>query len=210
MKIVNKIYPLSSSSQHCPTDEGSAFQILDFHFALLIVFHSFDATNIPTGLSPQPGIRSIHPPRNMEDAVQSRPYPAVEMLLSVSTAFFTVPKSISAESAVEDNLSIMMCLKNRQSVAIYIIYIYLCVHVCKIKFILLFIFRVVKFSSVHHLTIHFPTNFGAETTRIYYIGLRGEYTTAHRHGVTICTYEARPNVSDHKTDAMDHVSYEIQ
>lgn len=69
---------------------------------------------------------------------------------------------------------------------------------------------VVKFASVHHLTIYFPTNFGSETTRIYYIGLRGEYTTAHRHGVTICTYEARPNVADHKADAMDHVSYEIQ
>lgn len=68
----------------------------------------------------------------------------------------------------------------------------------------------VKFSSVYHLTIHFPRNFGADTSRLYYIGLRGEFSQAHRHGVTICTYEARPNVADHKTDAIDHVNYQIQ
>ncbi|KAK7792548.1 hypothetical protein R5R35_008651 [Gryllus longicercus] len=70
--------------------------------------------------------------------------------------------------------------------------------------------KVVKFSSVTHLTLHFPKNFGGETTKIYYIGLRGEFTEGHRHGVTICTYEARPNVSDHKTDLMENISHEIQ
>jgi hypothetical protein len=70
--------------------------------------------------------------------------------------------------------------------------------------------RVVKFSSLHHLTLYFPTNFGSETTKVYYIGLRGEFSEAHRHGVTICTYEARPNVSDHKTNAFDSVSHEVQ
>lgn len=70
--------------------------------------------------------------------------------------------------------------------------------------------KVVKFSSVHHLTIHFPRNFGNETTKVYYIGLRGEYSEAHRHGVTICTYEARPNISDHKTDVLDKMTHEIQ
>lgn len=47
------------------------------------------------------------------------------------------------------------------------------------------------FFSVHHLSLYFPRNFGTsdDTTRIYYIGLRGEFTQAHRHGVTICTYE---------------------
>ena len=36
--------------------------------------------------------------------------------------------------------------------------------------------QVVTFSSVHHLTLHFPGNFGADNTKIYYIGLAGEFT----------------------------------
>lgn len=36
--------------------------------------------------------------------------------------------------------------------------------------------RVARFSSVNHLSIHFPKNFGAETTKIFYIGLKGEWT----------------------------------
>lgn len=58
--------------------------------------------------------------------------------------------------------------------------------------------QVVKFSSVSHLTLFFPNNFGEEITRIYYIGLRGEFSEAHNHGVTICTYETTPNIFDHK------------
>ncbi|XP_046402358.1 PITH domain-containing protein GA19395 [Ischnura elegans] len=70
--------------------------------------------------------------------------------------------------------------------------------------------KVVTFSSVYHLTLHFPSNFGSETTRIIYIGLRGEWTEAHHHGVTICTYEARPSVADHKADVNpDSLSHEI-
>ena len=70
--------------------------------------------------------------------------------------------------------------------------------------------KVVAFSSVYHLTLHFPTNFGGDTTRIYYIGLKGEFSPAHRHGVTICTYESRPNVTDHKTNIFDSVNHQIQ
>lgn len=40
-----------------------------------------------------------------------------------------------------------------------------------------FTHRIVKFSSVYHLTIHIPKNFGNETTKVYYIGLRGEFTS---------------------------------
>lgn len=36
--------------------------------------------------------------------------------------------------------------------------------------------RIARFSSVYHLSIHFPKNFGAETTKIFYIGLKGEWT----------------------------------
>ena len=31
------------------------------------------------------------------------------------------------------------------------------------------------FARVTHLSLYFPSNFGDETTCIYYIGLRGEY-----------------------------------
>ncbi|VEN39042.1 unnamed protein product [Callosobruchus maculatus] len=57
--------------------------------------------------------------------------------------------------------------------------------------------KIVIFQNVHHLTLHFPRNFGAEKTKIYYIGLKGEWSEAHHHGVTICTYEARPMADDH-------------
>ena len=32
---------------------------------------------------------------------------------------------------------------------------------------------------------------------------------AHRHEVTICTYEASANIADHKTNLMDNVGHEI-
>ncbi|XP_017778796.1 PREDICTED: PITH domain-containing protein GA19395 [Nicrophorus vespilloides] len=70
--------------------------------------------------------------------------------------------------------------------------------------------KVVTFNTVHHLTIHIPSNFGADQTKIYYIGLRGEFTEAHRHGVTICTYESSPNMSDHKNPLTDSVNQQIQ
>ncbi|KAJ0181828.1 hypothetical protein K1T71_002550 [Dendrolimus kikuchii] len=73
-----------------------------------------------------------------------------------------------------------------------------------------FVCRIVTFSSVSHLTMHFPSNFGAENTRIYYIGLKGEWTPGHRHGVTICTYEARPMLDDHKLKHLDSVSKPIE
>ncbi|CAI8040144.1 PITH domain-containing protein 1 [Geodia barretti] len=55
-----------------------------------------------------------------------------------------------------------------------------------------------RFNSVSSLLMYFPVNYGAETSIIYYIGLYGEYSVAHRHGVTIATYEARANPADHK------------
>lgn len=39
-----------------------------------------------------------------------------------------------------------------------------------------FMCRIARFSSVQHLSIHISKNFGAENTRVYYIGLRGEYS----------------------------------
>lgn len=36
--------------------------------------------------------------------------------------------------------------------------------------------RYSKFQSVASITLHFPENFGGETTQIHYIGLKGEAT----------------------------------
>ncbi|KAM8976647.1 PITH domain-containing protein 1 [Pelodytes ibericus] len=58
--------------------------------------------------------------------------------------------------------------------------------------------KIARFSNVSHLTIHISKNFGAENTKIYYIGLRGEWTEARRHEVTICNYESAANPADHK------------
>lgn len=54
------------------------------------------------------------------------------------------------------------------------------------------------FQNVNHLTLHFPTNFGAATSKIFYIGLRGEFSQAPHQGVVIANYEARPMAEDHK------------
>lgn len=70
--------------------------------------------------------------------------------------------------------------------------------------------QVVKFNGVHNLSLHFQTNFGEDITRIYYIGLRGEFSESHHHGVTICTYESSPNVSDHKNKLFDSVNHSVQ
>ena len=63
--------------------------------------------------------------------------------------------------------------------------------------------RVVTFSSVHHLSTHFPTNFGEDVTTVYYIGLKGEFTEAKRVGVVNAVYEARPMMQDHKQDVKE-------
>jgi PITH domain len=67
----------------------------------------------------------------------------------------------------------------------------------------------VIFNSVYHLSLYFPTNFGEDVTRIYYIGLRGEFSPRNYHGVTICTYESSANVADHKNNLLDSVGKSI-
>ncbi|KMZ61236.1 PITH domain containing 1 [Zostera marina] len=59
--------------------------------------------------------------------------------------------------------------------------------------------RYSRFQSVCSLTLHFPENFGGDTTQIYYIGLRGVATQLKRDVVATIVYEIRPNPSDHKT-----------
>lgn len=54
-----------------------------------------------------------------------------------------------------------------------------------------------RFNSVDTLTIHFPSSFGGDNTKIYYIGLKGDFHEAPRQEVVIATYEARPMPDDH-------------
>jgi hypothetical protein len=67
--------------------------------------------------------------------------------------------------------------------------------------------RAAKFSNVHQLSIHFPTNFGAESTRIHYIGLRGEFVhDIRRQQVVIATYEARAIPQDHRGNTTEQLN----
>ena len=70
--------------------------------------------------------------------------------------------------------------------------------------------KVSRFSQTEHLSIHFPTNFGEEITKVYYIGLKGDFMEAHKHGVTICTYEARANPSDHSAKEYNPTSHSVK
>ncbi|WKY01928.1 hypothetical protein Q1695_015721 [Nippostrongylus brasiliensis] len=62
-----------------------------------------------------------------------------------------------------------------------------------------------KFGTLAHLSIHVQRNFGADQTKINYIGLRGEYQEDFRQRIAIATYEARPMVKDHKGEIPDAV-----
>lgn len=47
---------------------------------------------------------------------------------------------------------------------------------CCLLSLLLLSSRISRFSNVYHLSIHISKNFGADTTKVFYIGLRGEWT----------------------------------
>ncbi|XP_050126518.1 uncharacterized protein LOC126603640 isoform X2 [Malus sylvestris] len=61
--------------------------------------------------------------------------------------------------------------------------------------------RYSKFQNVASITLHFPDSFGGDTTKIEYIGFKGEATKLKRDVVATIVYELRPNPSDHKTKA---------
>ncbi|KAI0507986.1 hypothetical protein KFK09_014116 [Dendrobium nobile] len=67
--------------------------------------------------------------------------------------------------------------------------------------------RYPRFQSVGSLTLHFPENFGANATQIYYIGLRGEATQLKRDAVTNVVYELYPNPSEHKSSDVGRFSH---
>jgi len=62
---------------------------------------------------------------------------------------------------------------------------------------------------VNHLSIHIPTNFGDEVTKLCYIGLRGEWTPPQRREIAVTNYELRPNVADHPK-VWEKMTHQIQ
>ncbi|CAB3401657.1 unnamed protein product [Caenorhabditis bovis] len=66
-----------------------------------------------------------------------------------------------------------------------------------------------KFANIHHLAIHVAKNFGADATRVYYIGLRGEFQHEFRSKIAIATYESRAQLKDHKSEIPDAVGHSL-
>ncbi|GAA6027402.1 hypothetical protein JCM8097_007833 [Rhodosporidiobolus ruineniae] len=56
--------------------------------------------------------------------------------------------------------------------------------------------RPAKFPSVTSLTLFFPSNHGEDTTRISFVGFKGEYSALTRDPI-ITVYEAQANPADH-------------
>ena len=52
------------------------------------------------------------------------------------------------------------------------------IHYVTYNYLLIFasVCRVARFSNVEHLSIYFPENFGNDVSRIYFIGLKGDFT----------------------------------
>eukprot|EP00003_Mantamonas_plastica_P002733 TRINITY_DN1209_c0_g1_i3.p1 TRINITY_DN1209_c0_g1~~TRINITY_DN1209_c0_g1_i3.p1 ORF type:complete len:182 (+),score=59.56 TRINITY_DN1209_c0_g1_i3:148-693(+) len=67
-----------------------------------------------------------------------------------------------------------------------------------------------KFRSCANITIFFNSNFGAETSKIYYLGLKGVTSKIVREQVVIATYESSANLADHKNRADQAASSNLQ
>lgn len=59
--------------------------------------------------------------------------------------------------------------------------------------------KIALFNNVRKLGVFITDNFGADTTVVHYIGLKGEFTPVNRNPI-ITTYEAAARPSDHKVD----------
>ncbi|KOB88815.1 hypothetical protein PFDG_03668, partial [Plasmodium falciparum Dd2] len=60
--------------------------------------------------------------------------------------------------------------------------------------------------NVSYLTLYFYENYGADTTKIFYIGLKGVGTNYIRKAVET-VYEASPNLSDHKIEGSSKAAH---
>ncbi|KAL7752813.1 hypothetical protein RI367_001816 [Sorochytrium milnesiophthora] len=60
--------------------------------------------------------------------------------------------------------------------------------------------RVAKFNQVRSVSLYFCENFGADATRLLFVGFKGEWTELKRDPI-ITLYEAAANPADHATEA---------
>ncbi|KAJ2751842.1 hypothetical protein H4S06_004058 [Coemansia sp. BCRC 34490] len=66
--------------------------------------------------------------------------------------------------------------------------------------------RATKFSSVRSLVLHFPRNFGDDSTALYYLAFRGEWTRLTDAPV-VSIYELNPRAADDKTPASESMGH---
>eukprot|EP00128_Syssomonas_multiformis_P001368 Colp12_sorted_trinity150504_noHs@3663 len=69
--------------------------------------------------------------------------------------------------------------------------------------------RISKFQNVHSLTLYFPENNGGDTTKIQYIGFKGDFRPMKRDTI-VTVYEAIARPSDHKVKDEFKTSHTIQ
>lgn len=60
-----------------------------------------------------------------------------------------------------------------------------------------YLFKQSKFNNTTSLTFYFPTNFGAKSTKIYYLGLKGT-STSYKREIVKTVYESKPMPKDHQ------------
>lgn len=70
--------------------------------------------------------------------------------------------------------------------------------------------KMAKFNNVYSITIYFPQNFGNDVTRIYYLGLKGEYSAPYKREAVVTSYESKPQLKDHKNPTGETMSRQIQ
>ncbi|GJN89180.1 hypothetical protein Rhopal_002154-T1 [Rhodotorula paludigena] len=67
--------------------------------------------------------------------------------------------------------------------------------------------RPAKFPSVRSLTLFFPSNHGEDTTRVSFVGFKGEFSALTRDPI-ITVYEAQANPADHaKIPGLDSTAH---
>nr|CAG8457982.1 15822_t:CDS:10 [Entrophospora candida] len=69
--------------------------------------------------------------------------------------------------------------------------------------------RITKMYNVRNITLYFQENYGGETTKLFYVGFKGEWTEIKKDHV-ITLYEAAPNPADHKKSINDNMNLTIE
>ncbi|RKP12344.1 galactose-binding domain-like protein [Piptocephalis cylindrospora] len=68
--------------------------------------------------------------------------------------------------------------------------------------------RASKFSNVHCITLFFPESFDGDTSKLSFLGFRGDWIQAKKEPV-VTVYEARPNVKDHQVPGANTMNHSL-